>query len=110
MEVIREKTIDLFGRKEIVKVSLTIPVLPNKTKKELIEEYGDIGFEDKNSEQVMEEIFGSLANQLVFYLCAALSSGSEFGTAVVILSGNLKNSGTELIKMLEARKDAEKMS
>ncbi len=110
MEVKAEQEINWFGKKEKVKVIIDVPVPPNKTKQELIEEFGDIGFADKNSEQVMQEVFGSIANKLSCFLTASLYMGMDSGVSLMILEQHINRASIETLEIIEMRKETEKNS
>lgn len=109
MQITREKEVDVDGKKEKVRVTFDIPISLFKTREETVEEFGDVGFEGRTREQIIDETFGAISSSLVTYTTASLNCGSHFGEALLILQKSIASSGTELALSIMAWKENEKM-
>ena len=110
MQIIREKEIQVNGKKEIVRVTFDIPSSVFKTKEQATEEFGDIGMGDRTTEQILDEAFGTISSSLVSYTIGTLHCGGHFGDALMILQTSILNSGAALACALKSWKEDEKMS
>ncbi len=109
MQITREKEIDIDGRKEKVRVTFDIPISLFKTREEMIEEFGDVGFGGRTTEQILDETFGAISSSLATYTSASFDCGSHVGDALLILQKSIVNSGTELAFSIMSWKENEKM-